>query len=186
MTEIVNTINLLHREDRLLSISKQAKEQGFALRIWEGVIDTPPHKGINEAYRRIVKDALFNNLPRVTIMEDDCVYSAPLAFKYYIDNIPEDFDIYLGMVYSAEVKNNRIMNGYSGNTLITISNQFMPIFLSMPPDAHPDRWCGQFAFERKYYVCHPWVCKQLNGISDNKGGRHFNYDVYLEGKEFFK
>lgn len=181
--EIVNTINLHHREDRLLSISKQAKEQGFALRIWEGVQGDITFKNINAAYRKIIKDAVTNGYPYTIIAEDDCLFSCPGAFQYYMDKRPKQFDIWLGMIYSGEVRNGRLLNGYSGNTLITIAQDFYYYWLSMPDDVHPDRWIGQHAYERRYFVCNPYVAKQANGYSDNKREK-CNYDVYTAGMAF--
>lgn len=185
--ETVNTINLLSRDDRLLSIAKQAKEQKFALRIWPGITNDdqmPPYKNINKAFRLIVQDAKDNGYEYTIIMEDDCYFHSHESFKYYIDNKPSDFDLYLGMVYSAEVEvNNRILNGYSGHTLLMVHSRFYDTWLSMPEDAHCDRWCGGWAYVYKYFVCYPYVCKQLNGYSDNKRGI-YSYDTYLEGKEF--
>lgn len=185
MIEIVNTINLYKRTDRLLSIAQQAREQNFALRIWPGVEGDTSMKNINAAYRKIIKEASTNGDAYAIIMEDDCLFSSPNSFRYYMDNRPENFDIWLGMVYAAEVKNGRIMNGYSGNTLITITRDFYYYWLSMPDDVHPDRWVGQFAYERKYYVCEPYVCRQLNGYSDNKR-QDMNYNVYTDTMTFLQ
>lgn len=184
MIDIVHTINLNKREDRLLSICKQAKQQGFALKIWDGVEGDIPFKNINKAFKRVVQYAKDHNLPKIIIAEDDCVFHSFQSFDYFIKNIPEKFDLFLGMVYSAQVDDNhRILNGYSGNTLVCLHNSFYDFFLSAPNDVHMDRWCGQYAFEKLYYVCHPFVCKQLNGYSDNRR-MNSTYDALLEGKEF--
>ena len=184
---IVHTINLSHRKDRLLSIATQAKEQGFALKIWEGVYEgkmSITRDNINKSFRKIVQFAKDNEEEYVIIAEDDCIFHSSFSFDYYIEKIPEDFDIYLGMIYSGqENEEHRIMNGYAGNTLICIHNRFYDFFLSMPTNVHVDHWLGNFAYKFKYYVCYPYICKQLNGYSDNKK-RDFNYDVYLEGKTF--
>lgn len=157
------------REERVLSICKQSKEHGFAVRFWEGV----PGKlgeGINKAFKNIVRWAKENNLDRVCIGEDDLVFSAPGAWQYYLDNIPDDYDIYLGGVYYAELQEGRIMNGYSGNTLITVHQRFYDFFINidLPLDnKHLDRMLGCFAYEKKYIVCEPFVVSQLEGYSDN-------------------
>lgn len=184
MVETVHTINLDKREDRLLSICKQAKQQDFAIKIWHGAQGDIPYKNINKAFKNIVRYAKENNLEKVIIAEDDCVFHSFQSFDYFIKNIPEKYHLYLGMVYSAQVdENHRILNGYSGNTLVCIHNSFYDFFLSAPCDVHLDRWCGMHAFEKIYYVCHPFVCKQLNGYSDNRR-MNSTYDALLEGKEF--
>jgi len=182
--QIVHTINLNKREDRLLSISKQAKQQGFALKVWDGEEGDIPYKNINKAFKKVVSYAKENNLGEIFIAEDDCVFSSYQSFEYFIKKKPENFDLYLGMVYSAQVDDcHRILNGYSGNTLVCIHKNFYDFFLSAPNDVHMDRWCGQHAFEKLYYVCHPFVCKQLNGYSDNRRANSI-YDPLLIGKEF--
>lgn len=182
---IVNTINLQKREDRLLSIVKQARDQKFALRVHYGVEGGIAFHNINKAFRNIVQDAKDNGYEYTIIAEDDCVFASLESFKYYIYNIPSEFDLYLGMVYQAEVnEENRIMNGYSGNTLITIHSNFYDTWLSMPTDAHCDRWCGSIAHKSKMYVCYPYVCRQMAGYSDNRR-EHFNGgEVYFESKNF--
>lgn len=182
--QIVHTINLDKREDRLLSISKQAKQQGFALKIWRGEEGDVPFKNINKSFRKIVQYAKDNGDHYAIIMEDDCVFHSFQSFDYFIKNMPVDFDLYLGMIYSGTVdENHRILNGYSGNTLLCVHSRFYDEFLSAPADVHYDRWCGLHAFKRLYYVCHPYVCRQMNGYSDNRRQEGV-YDIYLEGKEF--
>ena len=181
--QIVHTINLDKREDRLLSVSKQAKQQGFALKIWRGEEGNIPYKNINKSFRKIVQFAKDNGDEYTIIMEDDCIFHSFQSFDYFMKNMPGDFDLYLGMIYSGTIEDNRVTNGYSGNTLICIHNNFYDEFLSAPPDVHYDRWCGLQAFKRKYFVCQPFVCRQMNGFSDNRR-ENSCYDAFLIGKEF--
>ncbi len=209
MSDIVNIINLgplqearsmsphitpavIHRsrEERVLSVCQQSKEQGFALRFWEGIIDPRGGwAGINLSFRKIVEWAKENNEPRVTIGEDDILFSAPLAWQYYLDNIPDEYDIFSGGVYSAQVENGRIMNGYSGHTLITIKNTFYDEFLRISKEAldnsrHLDRNLGMYAFEKNYRIINPFVCSQLEGYSDNHR-RETKHASYLESMKLF-
>lgn len=178
------------REERVLSIVKQSKEHGFACRFWEGVINKHGGVGITQAFKKIVRWAKENNLPMVPIGEDDLQFSAPGAWQYYLDNMPEDFDIYSGGIYSGQLEGNRIVNGYSGNTLITIKNHFYDFILSANEDpkglglGHLDRWLGCFAFEKKYIVSMPYVVLQSEGYSDNLR-RETRHSSYLENMPLF-
>ena len=64
---IVNCINLLTREDRLLSVSKQAKQQKFAIKFWEGIQEKNkmPFKSVSKAHKQIVQYAKENNLEKI-------------------------------------------------------------------------------------------------------------------------
>ena len=183
---IVNCINLEKREDRLLSVSKQAKQQGFPVKFYEGISDKylVPFKNISKAHKKIVQEAKDNSLETVTIMEDDCVFTAPNAFDYYVSKMPDDFDIFLGMIYAGEIKEGRIMNGFSGLTFYTVHNSFYDEFLAANPNDHLDRFLGNTAYKNKYYVCEPFVCYQSGGMSDNLRIK-MDYKVYHEKMNFY-
>lgn len=172
------------RMRRILSVCNQSKAQGFAARFWEGIIDDRGgFAGINLSFKKIVRWAKEQGLKMVTIAEDDCVFSAPGAWKYYLDQMPETFDIYSGGIYSGQIEGNRIMNGFSGITLVTIHSQFFDFFLSLNENDHIDRAMGNFCFEKMYILCQPFVCFQLHGYSDNTRSNTTHKD-YLDGKLF--
>jgi hypothetical protein len=163
------------REERALSIVEQSKKYKFAVRFWPGIYDNIVHRSVNitRAFKKIVQYAKDNKLKTVAIAEDDAVFTSPGAWQYYLDNIPDEFDIYSGGIYSGQLDGDRIVNGYSGNTLITVHERFYDFFLSANEDpkglamAHLDQWLGNFAFEKKYIVCLPFVVKQIGGYSEN-------------------
>lgn len=180
------------REERALSIVKQSKQHGFAVRFWPGNTDESVYRcgNISRAFKQIVKDAKERNLQTVTIAEDDMVLTSKGAWEYYLKNIPVEFDIYSGGIYSGQLQENRIVNGYSGNTLITVHERFYDFFLSASEDpkglglGHLDQWLGNFAFEKTYIVCLPFVVKQIGGYSDNH--RRINQlDAYEQSWEYF-
>ena len=180
----VNCINLASREERMLSASKQAKQQGFAIKFWEGIKEMQAFKGISKAHKQIVQDAKEKGLDKVVICEDDCTFSAPNAFNYYLSKMPEYFDLYMGMIYAGEIKDGRIMNGFSGLTLYTVHNRFYDEFLAANPNDHLDRFLGNTAYKNKYYVCEPFVCYQSGGMSDNLRIK-MDYKVYHEKMNFY-
>ncbi len=166
------------RNERALSIVKQSKTQGFSVRFWQGDTDDKvfPCKNINRAFKKIVQYAKEERLPTVTIGEDDLKFTASGAWEFYLKNMPKDFDIYLSGIYAGRLDGNRIIDGYSGNTLVTVHERFYDFFLSADPDDHLDRALGRFASEKKYIVSLPFVCRQLTGYSENK--KRFITDEY--------
>lgn len=172
------------REERLLSIVYQSKQHGFTVRFWEGVHEKIAKKGISKAFKKVIRWAKENNLPEVIIAEDDMVLTAPGAWQYYMDNKPEDFDIYLGGIYSGDMDGNRIINGYSGHTLITVSSKIYDLILSADEYKDLDRWLGTYCLEKKFIVCLPFVCKQIEGYSDNHR-RRVEYKALHAEREYF-
>lgn len=162
------------REERILSIVRQAKRFGFEVRFWEGIIDERGGwAGVVLSYYRIVHYAKQNKLPNIFIAEDDMILSCGRSITYFLDNIPESYDIYSGGIYSGQVEEGRIVNGYSGNTLISVHSNFYDEFLNLCGEAldksdHLDRRLGQYAFKNNYRICEPYVVYQLEGYSDNR------------------
>ena len=158
------------REERALSIVEQSKKFGFAVRFWPGNYDETVFRcgNISRAFKQIIRYAKQMNLRMVTIAEDDMKFTSAGAWQYYLDNLPDDFDIYSGGIYHGQLLENRIVNGYSGNTLITVHERFYDFFLQADEKQHLDNWLGNFAFEKRYIVCLPFVVRQIGGYSENK------------------
>lgn len=174
------------RDARALSVVKQSKLYGFAVRFWPGIIsekNTFPAINITRAFKKIVQHAREEKLPMVTIAEDDFVFTSKQSWKYYLENLPDEFDMYLGGVYHGEIDGNRLVGGYSGNTLITIHERFYDFFLTAEENNHLDRWLGEFCMEKLYLVTIPFVVKQMWGYSDCKRRKvtyemHENWEYY--------
>lgn len=186
MTDIMHVINLYKRTDRAIALINQFKTHPVPVMFWEGVLsEKTPAANINKAHKAIVQYAKDKGLPYVIIAEDDIVFADKGAWEFYLKNMPTDFDLYLGMVYSAQVEGNRIINGFSGLTLYAINSRFYDFFLSMPPAVHIDRHMGQYAYKYKYFICPEYVCYQSGGYSDNLK-RQMTYEPLLEGKVMYK
>jgi len=173
-----------NREERALSVVKQSKQHGFSVRFWEGIIEKKGCTGISKAFKKIIRWAKETGQSSVIIAEDDILFSAPGAWAYYIKNIPEDYDVYLGGIYSGNVDDGRVTNGYSGNTLIMINERFYDFILSSNEDDHLDRWLGNFAFKQRYMVCEPYVVYQMEGYSENLR-RPTSHAHYLDKMNLF-
>ena len=159
-----------NREERILSIIRQSKKYFFAIKVWEGVTEDEvfPCRNISQAFKKIVQYAKEERLPFVRIAEDDMVLTSKKSWQYYIDNTPDDYDLYLGGIYAGRLNGNRILDQYSGHTLITVHERFYDFFLSAEENFQIDNWLGRFSSEKKYIVTLPFVVKQMTGYSENK------------------
>lgn len=164
MTEFVKRT----REGRVLSIVSQSKMMGISVRFWEGVTSEKfRYENISKAHKQIVAYAKNSNQKMVCIAEDDAVFTCKRAWSYFLENIPGSFDVYFGGIYSAQISDGRITNGFSGMTLYIVHERFYDFFLSIKESDHIDRQLGNFAFEKEYKLCQPFIVKQMGGYSDN-------------------
>jgi hypothetical protein len=172
------------RKRRVLSVAQQSKQHGFPVKFWEGVVASPVYTAVNRAHKRVVRFAKENNFPEVCVMEDDCILTSPGAWEYFLRNKPKEYDLYFGGIYQAEMSNGRILNGFSGMTLYFVNEKFYDTYLSIAEDYHIDRNLGNIAFEHDYRVCHPFVCKQIGGYSDNLR-KEVDYSEFYREREFY-
>jgi hypothetical protein len=86
-------------------------------KIWDGVKnDKRPFKGIANAHKKIVEYAKKNKLPCIMIGEDDIKFTTAGAFKFFIQNIPEDYHIYLSGITYGKLKADNTVSDFSGLT----------------------------------------------------------------------
>jgi hypothetical protein len=175
-------------ETRLNNLFIELEKQGIKdYSIIEGFYDAKNTKqAIHKGHRKIVQLSKEQGMPSVCIAEDDIVFTHHNSYNYFISQMPKSYDIFSGLVYSATIEGNRIMNGGSGMTsLYVVHNRFYDFFLSMNIDNHVDRELALTAYNHEYYVCQSYVVTQRGGYSFNKNQSLF-YEVYLEGKELYK
>src|ERR1035437_4748267 len=136
----LNIIHLPTRVDRWNLLQKELQEQNITdIKIWNGIIDsTLILRGISQAHKQIVKDAKEKNLSEVLIGEDDLHFTSKGAFKFFLDNKPKDFDIYLGSVLHGRLKADNTVVDFSGTTLYMVRKRFYDAFLSVPENIHID------------------------------------------------
>lgn len=188
MPDILNIIHLDRREDRLQNLMEQTAEQGIAYKLWPGITENKNViTNISQAHKKIVRYAKENGMKQVHIAEDDLVFTGKGAWKYYLKNIPADyFDLYCGLLYAGQTKGNAILSGrMSGSlTLYTISRPFYSAFLSADEKINLDWQLGKWAGYYNYYVCSPFVVKQMSGFSDHFK-KDMNYTAFEENKNFY-
>lgn len=184
MPDKLHIIHLQHREDRLTILFDELRlQQIHARQIWEGITDNDyPARGILKAHQQIVAWAKQQGLPRVIIAEDDIKFSAKGAWRFYLDQIPGDFDLYLGGITWGSLSPDQTVADFSGTALYTVSNRFYDIFLSLQPGPDFDR---QLARQGIFKVCHPFVVSQHDGYSDNSR-RIMKFEGFTDQYSFFK
>lgn len=183
-----DSLNFPHREIRQQSFLKQIEEQNITnYMVWDGIYEKhDPKKGICMSHKRIIRDAKENDLPCCLIMEDDCIFSSIGAFDYFLLKVPEEYDLFMGVIYHGEIKENRVVNGFSGGVTFYLANKRIYDFiLDLPDSVHIDRAMGEQAFKYNYFVCQPAVVFQKGGYSENLR-RIQNYDAYHKQILFYK
>jgi hypothetical protein len=180
---LLNIIHLPERLDRAELLKNELIEQGITnFKLWDGIKDSRlVNRGISKAHKQIVQCAKENNFPEVLIGEDDLHFTSKGAFIYFIDNKPEDFDIFLGGIYYGRLMKDSIVNDFSGLTLYIINERFYKKFLSMNETEHLDRALRNSG---KFIVCNPMVVIQHNGFSDNLK-KDINYESFLKDRLLF-
>lgn len=181
----LNCIHLWERLDRYENIIRQQKEQGFYLRLHEGIVNRTDRKmGICQSHKNIVKEAKENRQKMVAICEDDIVFFAPKAWEYFLENIPQSFDTFHGMIYVGDIIADRIVSLFSAMTLYIVHERFYDFFLSLPDSCHIDRELGLTANIHEYKIIDKFVCYQDGSKSDNNF-MTCDYSPYLEGRKIY-
>lgn len=186
-----STLNILHpssRKDRYELLMKQLEQQKITdYKLWDNPIGqsmVQRRSLVCSGHKKIVQHAKDNNLKSVIIAENDITFFGDGAWDYYLKNIPEDYDIYFGMIYVGEIKDNRVVSESSGFTLYMVNERFYDRFLAAPPDKHIDRTITSLWEQYKFMVCPKFVCHQNDTQSDNTMGRP-DLTKYLKGRELF-
>lgn len=180
---LLNIIHLEIRIDRRIALDIELQKQEIsAFRIWDGIInEANPRTGISKAHKQIISKAKESGLHSVLIAEDDIKFTAKGAFEYFLNNIPADFDLYLGGITHGKINSEKVVNDFSGLTLYLIHNRFYNTFLDTAEDLNIDR---ALAGKGKYVVCDPFVAIQHNGYSDNMQ-IHCEYDLCYKGRKLY-
>jgi hypothetical protein len=180
----LNIIHLPHRTDRLRILNNEIKEQQIVdYKIWEGILDNElPSRGISNAHKQIIYFAKKEKHPEVLIAEDDIHFTAFGAFKYFLNNKPKNYDIYLGGITWGKIKQDNSVDDFSGNTMYIVNERFYDTILSVPDNKDFDR---AVANKGKFLVCNPMVVVQHNGFSDNQK-KYIDFEPYTRRMNLFR
>lgn len=156
------------RQNRRLSLAKHLEDMGCLYRFWDGVYEKQmPYKNISDSHKKIVRDAKERKLRCVLIAEDDLRFSSPDSLNFFFKSIPDEFDLFFGMIYTGTIQDGRITSGFSGLQFYMIHENFYDTFLSAPPNKHLDMWLGENCHKYQFHCCDPFVCYGESGYSDN-------------------
>lgn len=166
---LINVISLDRRSDRRQSLVKHLEPFGCLYRFWSAVDKNIPLRfyNITASHKMIVADAKQNGYEVCLIAEDDLRFSCPGALQYFIDNTPDSYDMYFGMIYTGNIADRRITHGFTGLQFYAIHEKFYDTFLSADDKRHLDQWLGERCHEFDLYVCEPFICASESGHSDN-------------------
>ena len=179
---IPNIIHKTERTERKENLLRELKEQGIeSYNIWEGVYSpNSTMEGINLAHKQIVEWAKNERLEKVLIFEDDIKFTDKGAWKYFLNNEPKEYDIYLGGIYLGVI-NEGLVSAFTALHCYVVHSRFYDKFLSVKSDLHLDH---ALADGGKYIVCEPMIAVQYNGWSDNSAAV-CNYDNIISQRKLF-
>lgn len=142
-------------------------------------------KSINASHKMIVNYAKDNNLPYVCIAEQDLEFTCEKSWEYFLEQMPQDFDIYLGCSYIKNaIPNSEVVdNLICGFHLYVVDQKFYDAFLSVPDDAHIDTAVGDL--KGNFVFCKPFVALQRVGYSANNK-TIVNYNAILQQEDIYK
>jgi len=124
---------------------------------------------IAASHKMIVQDYKDRGIKECIIMEQDGTFTSPNAWKYFLKNKPESFDLYLWGSHIIPISNNCVC----GFQLYVISERFYDKFLSVKKNLHIDSAMDELKGD--YHYCYPFPCLQRPGFSANNPGSPVNY-----------
>ena len=180
----MNKLNVIvgNRTERLPFLFSEFERQGITnYQLWDGIFLPSVVTSINAAHKQIVMDAKEKGLEEVIIAEDDFVGTHENSYKFFLENKPSKYSLYLSMIYLGEVDENKQTSRFTGLTLYSVHHSFYDTFLCTDANEHLDVALTNLG---KYDVCYPFAFIQRNGYSSNSRQVE-NYDCLLNGRDLF-
>jgi hypothetical protein len=148
-------------------------------------------ESINISHKSIVALAKFHRLPEICILESDVLFPAVDGWQYFLRDMPETFDLYLGGVYSNSMDKFRTASLFGHHhTVATVTGmhcyiiraRFYDTFLGVRDDMHIDQ-----ALDGKglYLVCYPFAAIQRKGWSANHKADDIDYNTSLIPQDIY-
>lgn len=126
-------------------------------------------ENISESFKSVIRQAKERGDKEIVIFEDDILFTSPNGWKYFLDNKPDDYDVYVGGSYfiqnGVDYKPPLVkIKSWIGNQMIMISQKYFDIWLKSDSTKHCD---GVHEGKGDFYVCFPFVGLQRSGWSSN-------------------
>lgn len=179
-----------YRERHSLIIDELAKNK-ITARFWYG--ERPQFRienAISRSHKLVIRHHQheFPNTP-CWVIEDDTHFLGPESVKYYLDHIPDSFDLYLGMISGGNIDENNETQDFSCLGCYIIHPRFMNKFLLLSEQKDLDRELtdrteGKLTPKGKFVVCDKFVA-----VSHNVYSLHFNevkdYSNHFKGRPLY-
>jgi hypothetical protein len=155
-------------------------EQGITdYKIWDCVMLPSVVDSIAESHKMIIRDAMEQGLDRCLVAEDDLMFSCKGAWDYYLNNMPKEFDLYLGCTYVLPISNNVVC----GFHLYCVDKGYFQVLLDVPRSQHIDTYMNELKGDYKF--CYPFPALQRSGFSANNR-IEVNYNSLLKDEDIYK
>lgn len=185
--DVLSILHLTEREDRAEALKIQLQSNGVERYImWQGEVNRHNRKeGICRGFKKIIQWAKDTMQPFCHIAEDDIFFLHPDSWKYYLSQIPEDYDCFWSMYFAGtNDENNRINGTCSGMTLFTVHARFYDFILNMDADCHFDRYLTSLHEQFVFKVC-PLIPVTQSGSKSDNNMMTCDYSSWLENRKLF-
>lgn len=173
-------LNIVTLPQRRRLIESEVKRMNISAVYWPSIPHINSVTSISNSHKQIVAFAKKNGLHEIAIAEDDVLFTSINSWNFFLQNKPNDFDIYLGGVYMGIPFPDNTLYSFCGMHLYIIHERFYDQFLLSPENKSIDRAQDGAG---KFVLCNPLVAKQRNGYSFHRKA-HVNDDKYLKGMKF--
>ena len=175
---ILNIIYDSRRIERREPLMEEMATQKIVYKIWDCIMLNDVVASINASHKMIVQYAKDNGLKETVISEEDLWFPSKNGWKYFLENKPEVYDLYLAATYVVPISNNIVC----GFHLYMIHEKFYDKFLSVPDLAHIDTAMNDIKGDYKF--CYPFAALQRPGFSANNK-MVVNYNCVLKPEDIY-
>lgn len=172
------------RSERRPLVEKEMETQGITnYRLWEGIHDkNSVIRSINLGWKMIIDYARLRGFKDIVVVEDDIKFSHPNSYKYFIENKPYNFDLYLGVISLGQPDENNVVDDFCGMIMVCVNERFYEKFLSVSENEHIDRAMKGLG---RFVVSSPMVCWQHDNIFSSTSGKVEDYSDRIKNYKFY-
>lgn len=131
-----------------------------------------PKNGVSAAHKNCIRYAKEKGWKRVIVMENDIRFTHPNSFNFFLEGfneLPDDWEIYLGGAYSYKFRENINENlhhitNFHAFHLYAVNSEYYDGYLNIRDDWHIDVALG---YEANTYLRFPIPSIQHNGYSES-------------------
>lgn len=189
-----NTLHIIHdyrRKDRAVLFRREIERQNIlSYAIHNAVVGCDKkHICIAQSHKSVVQFAKDNQLERVIIAEDDFYFPAENGYKYFLNSIPQKYNLHLGGMYVGKYIVNQYMPHnpvqvlkWSGLHLYVVHHSFYDFFLQADTVAYNIELALSLIAQQNGVAvtcCYPYAAVQAETPSDNIAGRIYKIRDYF-------